>query len=117
MIHPAEPIFPSHWLLDTIHFPTDGVMTVKIPRIRELWKNINHFYDELYFAPYRQSIRRQLRDEEDVFMLLTCSEMLGIPNPLTYYTLELIPYMLEEYHAWHRRMGYERSPLDEIRCC
>jgi len=88
-----------------------------IHRLQKLWQMALLFYDELYFAPYRQVMKRQLRDEEDVFMLLCCSEMLGIPNPLSYYTLELIPYMLEEYHQWHKRMGYERSPLDEIRCC
>ena len=89
----------------------------KTPQPKELWGKITRFYDEMYFAPYRQTMKRQLRDEEDVFMLLCFSEMLGIPNPLSYYTLELIPHMLENYHRWHKRMGFEKSPFDEIRCC
>ncbi len=89
----------------------------KTPQPKELWEIITRFYDEMYFAPYRQTMKRQLRDEEEVFMLLCFSEMLGIPNPLSYYTLELIPHMLENYHQWHKRMGFEKSPFDEIRCC
>jgi hypothetical protein len=50
-------------------------------------------------------------------MLLCASEMLGIPNPAFYYTLELYPLIIERFHEWHLRMGMEKSPLDGIRCC
>ena len=45
------------------------------------------------------------------------SEALGIPNPASFYTLELLPIIYEDFHAWHRRMGMLRSPLEEIQCC
>ena len=72
---------------------------------------------EFYIAPYRRSFARAQRDEEDLFMMLVFSESLGLPNPATYYTLELMPAMYERFHAWHRRMGMERSPLDHVGCC
>ena len=50
-------------------------------------------------------------------MLLVMSEALGVPNPASYYTLELLPVVYEDVHAWHTRMGLERSPLDGISCC
>ena len=50
-------------------------------------------------------------------MLLVFSEMMGVPNPAAYYTLELQPLLLERFHDWHRRMGMEHSPLDHFRCC
>ena len=50
-------------------------------------------------------------------MLFVFSEMMGVPNPVTYYTLELQPMLLEKFHDWHRRMGIEHSPLDSFRCC
>jgi len=31
--------------------------------------------------------------------------------------LEVYPYLLEQFHEWHRRMGIERSPLDNLPCC
>ncbi len=72
---------------------------------------------EAYHAPYRGAVARAKRDEDDLFMLLIFSEMMGVPNPATYYTLELQPVMLERFHEWHTRMGMEHSPLDDFRCC
>ncbi|HCA23820.1 MAG TPA: DNA helicase, partial [Pseudomonas sp.] len=56
-------------------------------------------------------------DHDDLFMLLVFGEMMGVPNPAAYYTLELQPLLLERFHDWHRRMGMEHSPLDHFRCC
>lgn len=73
--------------------------------------------DEFYVAPYRTTIARAMRDEDDLFMLLVFAEAMGLPNPVTYYTLELQPLLLERFHEWHTRMGMERSPLDHFGCC
>lgn len=78
---------------------------------------VEEFVQVYYAAPYRSALARSLRDEEDLFMTLVFAESLGVPNPATYYTLELQPLMLERFHDWHRRMGLEHSPLDHIRCC
>lgn len=72
---------------------------------------------EYYIAPYRREFARAQRDEDDLFMMLIFSESLGIPNPTTYYTLELLPVVYDRFHDWHRRMGMERSPLDHVSCC
>ena len=50
-------------------------------------------------------------------MLMIFAESLGIPNPMTFYTLELQPLLLEEFHDWHLRMGMPHSPLDRFGCC
>lgn len=72
---------------------------------------------EYYIAPYRREFARAQRDEDDLFMMLVFSESLGIPNPATYYTMELLPVVYDRFHDWHRRMGMERSPLDHMSCC
>ena len=72
---------------------------------------------EAYNAPYRGAVACAKRDQDDVFMLLIFSEMMGVPNPATYYALELQPILLERFHEWHTRMGMEHSPLDDFRCC
>ncbi len=72
---------------------------------------------EAYNAPYRGAVARAKREQDDLFMLLIFSEMMGIPNPATYYTLELQPILVERFHDWHVRMGMEHSPLDNFRCC
>ena len=50
-------------------------------------------------------------------MLLVFSEMMGIENPSSYYTLELLPLLYEGFHEWHIRMGMDHSPLENFRCC
>ncbi len=72
---------------------------------------------EFYNAPYRGTVARAKREQDDLFMLLIYSEMMGVPNPATYYALELQPILLERFHEWHTRMGMAHSPLDEFRCC
>lgn len=72
---------------------------------------------EYYVAPFRQTYARAQRDEEDLFMLLVFSESLGLPNPVSFYTLELLPVVYDRFHEWHKRMGMERSPLDHVHCC
>jgi hypothetical protein len=73
--------------------------------------------EQYYNAPYRASLARAQRDEDDFFMLLVFSEIMGIPNPAAYYMLELQPLLLERFHEWHTRMGLEHSPLDHMKCC
>lgn len=86
-------------------------------RVRAWLRQARYFAEEFYFGRYRSTIARARRDEEDLFMLLVFSELMGVPNPATYYTLEVQPLLLERFHEWHLRMGMERSPLDHFRCC
>lgn len=82
-------------------------------RLRALSEWLNAFYA----GPYRATFARARRDEEDLFMMMVFSDALGVPNPATYYTVELLPVVYERFHEWHRRMGMERSPLDTMSCC
>ena len=72
---------------------------------------------EFYVAPYRRTFARAQRDEDDLFMMIVLAEMLGVPNPVSYYTVELLPVMYDRFHEWHTRMGMEHSPLDHFSCC
>ena len=81
------------------------------------FRQIIQWYEEMLNIPHRTEIARELRDEDDLFILLLYSDMLGIPNPAFYYTLELYPYIIEKFHGWHLRMGMEKSPFEGIRCC
>ncbi len=83
----------------------------------ERLRRIEALATEFYTAPYRGAVARCKRDEDDLFMLFVFSELMGVPNPASYYTLELQPLLLEHFHEWHQRMGMEHSPLDHFRCC
>ncbi|EGV31398.1 hypothetical protein ThidrDRAFT_2020 [Thiorhodococcus drewsii AZ1] len=81
------------------------------------WRRFEELLREFYVAPYRRTFGRARRDQDDLFMLMVFAESLGVPNPVGWYTLELMPLLYEQFHDWHRRMGLEHSPLDDIRCC
>lgn len=80
-------------------------------------KKLIRYYEEVLEMPHRTEVARDLRDQDDLFLLLLYSEMIGIPNPVYYYTLELYPHIIEDFHDWHLRMGMDKSPLTGIRCC
>lgn len=85
--------------------------------IWERLRKVNDVLTEYYAAPYRAAFVKARQQEDDLFLLLVLSEALGVPNPASYYTLELLPIVYEDFHDWHRRMGMEHSPLDNISCC
>lgn len=74
-------------------------------------------YEGVYFVPYRASIYREYLDQRDAFLLLGFSDLLGVPNPVQFYTLELLPHLIEQFHTWHLRLGMEHPPEGGFRCC
>ena len=69
--------------------------------LRQWWRRLADFYDEMYQAPYRRMAKRAQQRQEDLFRLMVMSETLGIPNPVSFYTLELMPFLLlTRCHEW-----------------
>lgn len=68
-------------------------------------------------GPYERELRKQTADLHDLFTLLCFMEATALPNPATLYLLEVYPYLLEQFHAWHQRMGIDHSPLGTLPCC
>ena len=68
-------------------------------------------------GPYERELRKQTADLYDLFTLLCFMEATALPNPATLYLLEVYPYLLEQFHLWHKRMGLEHSPLGTLPCC
>lgn len=74
-------------------------------------------YEGIALVPYRRAIHRRYARQRDAFMLVTFSDALGVPNPTEFYTLELMPYLMEDFHEWHRRVGLDEPPEGGWRCC
>ncbi|MDP9806888.1 hypothetical protein J2S70_001470 [Trueperella bonasi] len=89
-------------------------------RAQRVWARLvaaNRAFEEYYARGFSQAIAREKRDEDDFFTLVVLGEALGVPDPAAFYNAELLPYVFEDFHAWHRRMGMPRTPLDHISCC
>jgi hypothetical protein len=85
--------------------------------VRSALRSLSAGLREFYEAPYRRTLSRARRDEDDLFTLVVMAEALGVPNPASYYTVELLPLLAERVHEWHTRLGMERSPLEDVSCC
>ncbi|MDO5492436.1 MAG: cory-CC-star protein [Nesterenkonia sp.] len=88
-----------------------------LARLRDGLRGLSRGLEEFYVAPYRRTMARARRDEEDLFMMLVLSEALGIPNPASGATLELLPEMLDRMHDWHIRQGMKDLPIEGLSCC
>ena len=74
-------------------------------------------YQGVALAPYRAEIQRRYARQRDAFLLATFSDALGVPDPTEFYTLELMPYLMDEFHEWHQRIGMDHPPDGGWRCC
>jgi hypothetical protein len=74
-------------------------------------------YEGIYFVPYRKTIHREYLRQRDLLFVLGFSDLLGVPSPLQFYTLELLPEVLEQFHEWHLLMGMSEAPEGGFRCC
>jgi hypothetical protein len=80
-------------------------------------QSAREIYEGVYLAPYRSAIHREYLQQRDLFLLLGFWDLLGVPNPVQFYTLELYPELLEAFHEWHLRMGMAQAPEGGFRCC
>jgi hypothetical protein len=95
----------------------EGNRTPVLVRLRERLRAALDIYEGIFIAPYRSEIYREYLRERDLFLILGFSDLLGVPNPVAFYTLELYPELIEQFHQWHLRMGMPHAPEGGFRCC
>ena len=78
-------------------------------------KNIGLFFKGAtdYKGKAYQLLEAETRMEMDNFLFVCYSDQLGIPLPINYYTLELLPYLLDEMDKWTDRMDGRKSVWEE----
>jgi hypothetical protein len=58
---------------------------------------------------------RKKAELEDVFMLLTLGETIGVPVFPGFYSLRLIPYYARRFPQWKKKIVKPRDLLDIVR--
>lgn len=91
--------------------------TSRYDRGMSLSDNIRDFFHGVAYGAYERELRLRAAELNDLFLLLCYMEIVGLPNPATLYLLDIYPYLLEQFHLWHKRMGMDRSPLGSLPCC
>ena len=74
---------------------------------------IQEIYEGAFISSASDIIRKEAIDTNDDLLLLLFGDLLGIPNPVSYYTLELLPFLSEELESWERRMQNRKSIIAE----
>ncbi|GAB95598.1 hypothetical protein BJY21_000828 [Kineosphaera limosa] len=85
--------------------------------LRQRLAHAGELLGEFYTGPYRRTLARARRDEDDLVRVLVLGQALGVPDPAQFYTLELVPLMYEELGDWQERLAQPTSPFDHTRCC
>lgn len=80
-------------------------------------RQLRDIYDGVFLAPYRRQAHREYLRAEDQFFVVAFADLLGVPHAVPFYTLELYPHLIQQFHEWHRRMGMEHPPEGGFRCC
>lgn len=78
---------------------TDPAATLA-DRLRRRVAEVGALAREAYVMPYRRTLARARRDEDDLLLVVA-----------------LAPLLEARVHAWHRRLGMDRSPLEHVTCC
>lgn len=84
--------------------------------LRHVWQRLERWHDALFVARLRQGVQREIRHQDDTLRALVLLESLGVDNPVAYETLDLVPYLVADLHAWHQRMGRENFGDPGV-CC
>ena len=84
---------------------------------QELRQNARDVLHGMAYGRYEHYLREQAMELNDLFVVLCYMELVGLPNPAALHLLEIYPYFLDEFHLWHRRMGFTHSPLGNLPCC
>jgi len=88
---------------------------MKVSKTREFLGNMKLFIKAAFDMGERSTaiIKKDAMDEMDNFMLLCYGDLLGIPIPTAYYTLEILPYIAEDLEGWERRVLNRKSVVND----
>ncbi|MDR2175550.1 MAG: hypothetical protein LBO82_06395 [Synergistaceae bacterium] len=78
-----------------------------------VWEFVWLFVFGTFLDKRTAAIRKEAWDMNDNVMLLLFGDYLGLPNPVSYYTLEILPYLAEDMLPWQRRIMNRQSVVAE----
>ncbi len=84
-----------------------------VDKIKRVIIDIKDFMYGFFIESAVDLLEKEAYEQEDLYMLLLFSDLLGIPNPVSYYTMELLPYIAEDMENWETRMLRKREVLSE----
>ena len=81
--------------------------------IKKFLVSLKEFLYGFFIESAVDLLEKEAYEQQDLYTLLLFSDLLGIPNPVSYYTLELLPYIAEDMEEWQIRMLRKEEVLAE----
>jgi hypothetical protein len=73
---------------------------------------------EVLYGLTRHELDLEMKKEkghlEDLFLLVVCGDLVGLPVIPPYYTLRLLPYLVPITQKWKRRLLREKDLTDFV---
>jgi len=79
--------------------------------VRRFLKGLGFFFKGALIDSATDKIEYRAKVLNDNLLTVVLSHRLGIPNPLQYYLVELLPYLAEDVKGWERRMADRKSVI------
>lgn len=87
-----------------------------LSRVQRRLRGVRRVLSEILYGmtvfDWVRGIRRQRGEIEQLFMLVTFGDLIGIPILPPYYTLRLLPYVVPQINRWKRSLLRERDWTD-----
>jgi hypothetical protein len=84
-------------------------------RLRTAWRRLEEAHDAVFVARWRLDLRREARRQEEELLAVLMLEAMGAQSPVSYYALEVYPWVATKAHQLHRSRGVDR--LGSGACC
>lgn len=79
------------------------------------WKKVAA---EIFYGLTRHELDLEMKKEkghlEDLFLLVVCGDLVGLPVLPPYYALRLLPYLVPVTQKWKRRVLREKDLTDFV---
>ena len=86
-------------------------------KLKKSLLSLMNIYEQMYRLSNKRVVLKEIRKQDDLFLTMILSEQLGVENPVIWHMLELYPFLLDQMHDWHTRMGIEKCPFEGLKCC
>jgi hypothetical protein len=68
--------------------------------VRKFLENLKLFFYGALFKGSTEKLEARAAALNEDLLTIILSDRVGIPNPLYYHTVELLPYLHRELHSW-----------------
>ena len=77
-------------------------------------KSLKLFFKGALLDSSTDKLEATAKSLNDDLLTVVLSERLGMPNPMYYYMVEILPYVAEDLEGWNRRMADRKSVISRV---